>query len=75
METDVNIPAVRDALNFAVGKLNEQSDFMSGVVKVIKATRQVCLQPYSFSFSCLGYLCFNALTSLTFNFNMLIHPK
>lgn len=42
--TNVNIPEVRNALNFAVGKLNEESVYMSEVVKVITATIQVCPQ-------------------------------
>lgn len=40
--TSVNIPAVRDALNFAVGKFNEESPYMSEVIEVITATSQVC---------------------------------
>ncbi|KAG5266909.1 hypothetical protein AALO_G00237660 [Alosa alosa] len=42
-DTDVNIPAVKDALNSAVGEFNKQSNdvYIYKVAKVIKATSQV----------------------------------
>ncbi|XP_076141600.1 cystatin-like isoform X2 [Alosa pseudoharengus] len=42
-DTDVNIPEVKDALNFAVDEFNTQSNdvYIYKVVQVIKATSQV----------------------------------
>lgn len=53
-DVNINTPAVQDALNFAVGEHNKQSNdaYTSKVVKVITAQRQVCVQTFSsFSFS------------------------
>lgn len=50
-DADINTPAVQDALNFAVGEHNRQSNdaYLNKVVKVIKAQRQVCLETFSSS--------------------------
>lgn len=64
-DADVDSPAVREALDFAVGKLNAQGAYMNGVVKVIKATSQVCQQPSSSS-----VLLFHILLSLFSTLNI-----